>query len=124
MSLSCGAGYGCAYFNTISWRTPTAPLPVKSTPQAVFETLFGDGGTTKQRLGHKREDRIILDSIHQQTQAFHKGLPASDRLRVNAYLDDIREIERLIRTVLERGETEVVPDAPVGIRRPSRITSS
>ena len=115
VSLSCGAGYGCAYFNTISWRTPTAPLPVENNPQAVFEKLFGDGGTAEQRLGRKREDRSILDSIRQQTQALQKDLPATDRARVSAYLEDIREIERRIRTVLERGETELVPDAPVGI---------
>jgi len=115
VSLSCGAGYGCAYFNTISWRTPTAPLPVENNPQAVFEKLFGDGGTAEQRLGRKREDRSILDSIRQQTQSLQKELPASDRARVSGYLDDIREIERRIRTVLERGETELVPDTPVGI---------
>jgi hypothetical protein len=115
VSLSCGAGYGCAYFNTISWRTPTAPLPVENNPQAVFEKLFGDGGTAEQRLGRKREDRSILDSIREQTLALQHGLPSGDRHRVNAYLEDIREIERRIATVLERGETDVVPDAPVGI---------
>jgi hypothetical protein len=114
VSLSCGAGYGCAYFNTISWRTPTAPLPVENSPQAVFEKLFGDGGTTEQRLGRKREDRSILDSIREQTLALQKELPAADRVRVSGYLDDIREIERRIKTVLERGETEAIPDAPVG----------
>ena len=115
VSLSCGAGYGCAYFNTVSWRTPTAPLPVENNPQAVFEKLFGDGGTAEQRLGRKREDRSILDSIRQQTLALQKELPATDRHRIDGYLDDIREIERRIATVLERGETELVPDAPVGI---------
>jgi hypothetical protein len=113
-SLSCGAGYGCAYFNTISWRTPTAPLPVENSPQAVFEKLFGDGSTAEQRLTRKREDRSILDSIRQQTLALQKELPASDRARVDNYLEDIREIERRIRTVLERGETQAVPEAPVG----------
>ncbi len=114
VSLSCGAGYGCAYFNTISWRTPTTPLPVENSPQAVFEKLFGDGGTTEQRLTRKREDRSILDSIRQQTLALQNGLPASDRARVDGYLSDIREIERRIKTVLDRGETQAVPEAPVG----------
>ena len=82
VSLSCGAGYGCAYFNTISWRTPTAPLPVENSPQAVFEKLFGDGGTSEQRLGRKREDRSILDSIRQQTQSLQNGLPPRTALRV------------------------------------------
>ena len=69
VGLSCGAGYGCAYFNTISWRTPTVPLPMENSPQVVFEKLFGDGGTTEQRLARKWEDRSILDSIRQQTLA-------------------------------------------------------
>ena len=56
VSLSCGAGYGCAYFNTVSWRTPTVPLPMENSPQVVFEKLFGDGGTAEQRLQRKRED--------------------------------------------------------------------
>jgi len=118
VSLSCGAGYGCAYFNTISWRTPTVPLPVENSPQAVFEKLFGDGGTTAQRLARKREDRSILDSVREQTLALQKGLPASDRVRVDGYLDDIREIERRIKTVLDRNASSPdalgVPDAPVG----------
>src|SRR5437899_2494115 len=81
--LSCGAGYGCAYFNTISWRTPTVPLPMENSPQVVFEKLFGDGGTTEQRLSRKREDRSILDSIVEQTLGLQKGLPSSDRARVD-----------------------------------------
>jgi hypothetical protein len=118
VSLSCGAGYGCAYFNTISWRTPTVPLPVENSPQAVFEKLFGDGGTTAQRLARKREDRSILDSVLEQTITLRHGLPVSDRIRVDGYLDDIREIERRIKTVLDRNAQSAdplaVPDAPVG----------
>ncbi len=115
VSLSCGAGYGCAYFNTISWRTPTVPLPMENSPQAVFEKLFGDGGTTEQRLARKREDRSILDSIRQQTAALQQSLPPSDRARVEGYLDDIREIERRIKTAeAQAGSQENVPDAPVG----------
>src|SRR5579872_5404393 len=43
VGLNCGSGYGCAYFNTISWKTPTLPLPMENSPQVVFERLFGDG---------------------------------------------------------------------------------
>src|SRR5207302_1548769 len=75
VSLSCGAGYGCAYYNTISWRTPTVPLPMENSPQVVFEKLFGDGGTAEQRLTRKKQDRSILDSIVEQTQSLQKGLP-------------------------------------------------
>jgi hypothetical protein len=118
VSLSCGAGYGCAYFNTISWRTPTVPLPMENSPQAIFEKLFGDGGTTEQRLARKKQDRSILDSIREQTLGLKTTLPASDRVRIDGYLDDIREIERRIKTVLDReaqaGNKQNVPDAPVG----------
>ena len=115
VSLSCGAGYGCAYFNTISWRTPTVPLPMENSPQVVFEKLFGDGGTTEQRLARKREDRSILDSIRRQTAALQQSLPPSDRARVEGYLDDIREIERRIKTAeAQAGSQQNVPDAPVG----------
>jgi hypothetical protein len=115
VSLSCGAGYGCAYFNTIAWRTPTVPLPMENSPQVVFEKLFGDGGTVEQRLQRKREDRSILDSIRQQTSDLMKGLPATDRTRLDGYLDDIREIERRIKTAeAQAGTNQNIPDAPVG----------
>src|SRR5262245_33226519 len=118
VSLSCGAGYGCAYFNTVSWRTATVPLPMENSPQVVFEKFFGDGGTAEQRLARKREDRSILDSIVEETLGLQKDLPSSDRARVENYLEDIREIERRIKTVLDReaqaaGRQEV-PEAPVG----------
>jgi hypothetical protein len=117
VSLSCGAGYGCAYFNTVSWRTPTVPLPMENSPQVVFEKLFGDGGTAEQRLSRKREDQSILDSIVEQTAGLKKGLPGTDRVRLDGYLEDIREIERRIKTVLDRealGGSQNVPEAPVG----------
>ena len=63
VGLNCGSGYGCAYFNTISWRTPTLPLPMENSPQVVFERLFGDGTNSAQRLSRKQQDRSILDSV-------------------------------------------------------------
>jgi hypothetical protein len=118
VSLSCGAGYGCAYFNTVSWRTSTVPLPMENSPQVIFEKLFGDGGTPEQRLSRKREDRSILDAVVEETLGLQKGLPASDRARVDGYLEDIREIERRIKTVLDKqgqsGGKQDIPEAPVG----------
>ena len=63
VGLNCGSGYGCAYFNTIAWRTPTLPLPMENSPQVVFERLFGDGANSEQRLSRKKQDRSILDSV-------------------------------------------------------------
>jgi hypothetical protein len=91
---------------------------MENSPQVVFEKLFGDGGTTEQRLARKREDRSILDAIMEETAGLKKDLPSSDRARVDGYLDDIREIERRIKTVLDKnaqdGGGQNVPDAPVG----------
>jgi Protein of unknown function (DUF1552) len=115
VSLSCGAGYGCAYYNTISWKAPTVPLPMENSPQVVFEKLFGDGGTAEQRLRRKKQDRSILDSIVEQTQSLQKTLSPNDRTRVDGYLDDIREIERRIKLAEAQANSDLqVPDAPVG----------
>ena len=62
-SSNCGEGYSCAYTNTISWATPTQPLPMELNPQVVFERMFGDGSTSDQRTARRKRDRSILDSL-------------------------------------------------------------
>jgi hypothetical protein len=116
VGLNCGSGYGCAYYNTISWRTPTLPLPMENSPQVVFERLFGDGSTSAQRLSRKKEDRSILDSVTEKVARLQSKLDPSDRARVTEYLDDIREIERRIQKAEQQSEAQAdVPEAPVGI---------
>jgi hypothetical protein len=114
--VNCGAGYGCAYYNTISWRTPTLPLPMENSPQVVFERLFGDGSNTAQRLARKRGDRSILDMVSSKVARLQGSLDPSDRTRLEEYLDDIREIERRIQKAEDQSKNEAgVPEAPVGI---------
>jgi hypothetical protein len=116
VGLNCGSGYGCAYFNTISWRTPTLPLPMENSPQVVFERLFGDGTNSAQRLSRKQQDRSILDSVTDKVARLQGKLDPSDRVRLSEYLDDIREIERRIQKATEQSSNELnVPEAPVGI---------
>ena len=55
MALNCGSGYGCAYSNTIAWKTPTLPLPMEHNPQVLFERLFGEGSTPEERLARKQQ---------------------------------------------------------------------
>src|SRR5204863_7837471 len=113
---NCDNGYSCVYWNTISWRTPTTPLPMEVNPRVVFERMFGDGGTPEQRLVQVREDRSILDSVKESVSSLQNRLNASDRTRVAEYLDAMREIERRIQ-VAERQSGESViqlPDRPVG----------
>ena len=116
VAISCGSGYACAYSNTISWKAPTIPLPMENNPQVVFEKLFGDGSTNADRAARKQQSRSLLDSVMAQVASLQNDLPASDRAKLNGYLDDVREIERRI----QKAETQMpagleLPEAPVGI---------
>src|SRR5690242_3995836 len=93
-SSNCGEGYSCTYTNTISWATPTSPLPMELDPQVVFERLFGSGGSDKERAERREERRSILDSVNQSLADFKRNLGAGDRSRMDEYETDIREIER------------------------------
>jgi hypothetical protein len=116
VALNCGSGYGCAYLNTISWRTPTVPLPMENNPQVVFERLFGDGATATQRLTRKQQDKSILDSITEKIAQFQGGLDAGDRARVDEYVENVREIERRIQKAAQQSANNPdLPTAPVGI---------
>ncbi|MBZ5625870.1 MAG: DUF1552 domain-containing protein [Acidobacteriia bacterium] len=93
-SSNCGEGYSCTYSNTISWATPTQPLPMELDPQVAFERLFGAGGTAAERAARREQDRSILDSVTKSLARFKKGLGAGDRSRLDEYETDIRELER------------------------------
>jgi hypothetical protein len=116
VALSCGSGYACAYSNTISWKTPTTPLPMENNPQVVFEKLFGDGSTNADRVALKEQNRSLLDSVMGQVATLKKDLPAPDRGRLNEYLDDVREIERRIQKAQQQVSAELkLPESPVGV---------
>ena len=113
---TCDSGYSCAYLNTLSWRTPTTPLPMQTNPRVVFERLFGDGGTPEERSVQARTDQSILDSVIESAARFQQRLGPQDRRRVSEYLDAIRELERRIQRVEEQADQNVeVPEAPVGV---------
>jgi len=114
----CEYGYSCAYTDSISWSSPGQPLPMVRDPRAVFDQLFGTGATPGERAVRRREDRSILDAVTQAAAQMQRGLGAADRVRLNQYLDDIREIERRIQNVEARnasGEPRALPAAPVGV---------
>jgi hypothetical protein len=113
----CDRDYGCIYMNTLSWRSPTTPLPMEINPRKVFERMFGHGSNATERLAHKQQDRSILDSFMQQASDLQKKLGARDKNTMNDYLDSVREIERRIqKTGMEQANADVsVPTAPAGI---------
>ncbi len=114
----CVYGYSCIYTDTISWASPSQPLPMIRDPRVVFDQLFGVGATPEERAANRRADRSILDWITAQVGQLRRELSPGDRARLNEYLDDIREIERRIQQVEARnasGEQRELPEAPIGV---------
>src|SRR5512145_342878 len=95
--LACEAAFSCAYRNSISWKSPTDPLPMQNNPRLVFEKLFGDGGDSAERRARRQQSRSLLDSVMGQVATLQNDLPAADRRRLTQYLDDVREVERRIQ---------------------------
>ncbi len=115
---SCESAYSCAYYNTISWRTPTTPMPMENQPRAVFERLFGDSDSTdpKVRAARLQENRSLLDFVSQDAARLLATLAPSDRLKVNQYLDAVRDVERRIQMAEEQSTREMPSlERPVGI---------
>ena len=114
----CAYGYACVYTDTISWASPTEPLPMIRDPRVAFDQLFGAGGTAEERAARRQATGSILDWITSEIAYLQKDLKPSDRQRMERYLDNIRELERRIQTVEARnasGEMRELPEAPAGV---------
>lgn len=114
----CAYGYSCAYTDTISWASPTEPLPMIRDPRVAFDQLFGAGGTPEERAARTRTKGSILDYITGRVNDLKRELSVGDRRRMDQYLDNIREIERRIQQVEARntsGEERELPNAPAGV---------
>jgi len=115
---ACDRDFGCIYMNTLSWRTPTTPMPMEINPRKVFERMFGAGGSVEARMRRQHEDRSILDALGNQAAGLKATLGAHDQAKLDLFLESVREIERR----LERAEAQlahnpdlVIPEAPAGI---------
>src|SRR5687768_16504273 len=94
---ACDVGYSCAYMNTISWKTPTTPMPLETNPRVVFERLFGRPGSPEDRLRRMRQNRSILDSVQGDVTALERGLGTRDKARLDEYLAHVRAVEGRIQ---------------------------
>ena len=115
---SCGFNYSCVYSDTISWASPTTPLPMTMDPRMAFENLFGDGGSPADRAQRMEANKSILDAILHDIPRLQKNLSARDRNRLGTYLEDVREVERRIQKIEQynkSGEHRELPAAPVGV---------
>jgi hypothetical protein len=114
----CGYGYSCAYTDSISWASPTEPLPMIRDPRAAFEQIFGGGATTEERVSRRRSEKSILDMITAEVQSLKGSVDPADAQRLDQYLQNVREIERRIQSVEAQnasGEPRDLPAAPLGV---------
>lgn len=113
----CDNGFACVYQNNLSWSSPTTPLPTIAHPRVAFERLFGEGGSTEERQAQLRKNASILDWVTEDMARLNRELGASDKRKVDQYLDSLREVERRIQRAEQQTEEALLPDLdrPVGV---------
>jgi len=116
---TCPWGYSCSYVNSVSWAGPNKPLPFEANPQVVFERLFGDGSNPQERAARKQAEASLLDAVRVEVARLNKTLPATDRTRLDEYLEDVREIERRLQNA---GKPQDLPTSEVPFGIPESFT--
>jgi hypothetical protein len=117
-SGGCAYGYSCVYTDSISWASATEPLPMIRDPRIAFDMLFGVGGTPEDRAMRRRTNSSILDWITEEVAYLKRELGPNDTVRLDRYLENVREIERRIEGIETRnssGEERELPGAPAGV---------
>jgi len=115
---SCAGDFLCSYMSTISWRTPTQPLPMELNPRVVFERMFGsDAATPEERLARLEANTSILDGVSDSIKEVNRGLGAKDQAKLSEYLENVREIERqIVQSEKQRSDRNLeAPETPSGI---------
>ena len=114
----CDYNYSCSYTDSISWASPSAPLPMIRSPRAAFDLLFGAGGTEEERALRRRSHSSILDWVASEVAHLKRDVGALDRQKIDRYLGSVREVERRIQMVEAQnslGDPRELPGAPPGI---------
>jgi hypothetical protein len=109
---ACESAYSCAYYNTVSWRNETTPLPMENRPRAIFERLFGDAGSTdpETRTAMRQDERSILDAVTEDVKRLRGKLGGPDRGKIDQYLEAVRDVER--RMQLAEAQKQADPNLP------------
>src|SRR5262249_27805499 len=89
---ACTGNLSCVYTHTLSWKSPTQPLPMEWNPRAVFERLFGDSGSTDRaaREARLQQHKSILDSVADKLASLRKDLGAQDQTKIDEYTEAVR----------------------------------
>jgi hypothetical protein len=114
---ACTGNLSCVYTHTLSWRSPTQPLPMEWNPRAVFEKLFGDSGSTDRaaREARLRQHKSILDSVSGKLADLKRELGSGDQAKIDEFTDAVRDVERRIQKAEEQGGVELPAiDQPPG----------
>ena len=108
---ACTGNLSCVYTHTLSWRSPTQPLPMEWNPRAVFEKLFGDTGSTDRaaREARMRQHKSLLDSVNEKLASLRAELGPQDRVKVEQYTEAVRDVERRIQRAEQQTDLEL-PD--------------
>lgn len=117
-SGGCWYNYHCAYTDSISWASPTDPLPMIQDPRVAFDLLFGAGGSEEERAARRRTNSSILDWVRGEVAALKRDLGTRDRMEMDRYLENVREVERRIQRIEvfnSSGEARELPEAPAGV---------
>jgi hypothetical protein len=117
---NCDNGFACVYQNNLSWSSPTTPLPAEAHPRVVFERLFGDGGTSAERLAELKTDASVLDWVRDDIARLQNKLGPGDRSKVSNYLDTIREVERRI----QKAEGQTTESSLRDLERPMGVPAA
>ena len=113
---ACDRSYGCSYSGTVSFRTPTTPLPMEYNPRSLFQRLFGRGNTAAERTLQAQQYASILDMVVSEANDLRRSLGGPDRAALDDYLESIREIERRVQKAEKQDLSKLaLPDMPVGI---------
>ena len=111
---ACDHGYACAYMNSMSWKSPTMPLPSETNPRFVFERLFGSGNTPEERRARREEDSSVLDGLTREISKLKKALGAHDRVKLGEYFDAVRDVEQRIAKSESGNQNVEIPERPAG----------
>ncbi|NNE38444.1 MAG: DUF1552 domain-containing protein [Gammaproteobacteria bacterium] len=115
---NCEKGWSCAYLSTLSWRTPTTPMPMEYRPRAVFERLFGGSSSTDReaRMERIHKEKSILDDITREARQMMNSFGPNDKARLTEYLDGMRDVERRIQLAEQQSSRELpTMERPSGI---------
>ena len=114
---NCDNGYACVYQNSLAWSSPTTPLPTESDPRVLFERLFGDGGTPEQRQTELATNASLLDAVMEDMAKYQKQLGTSDKIKIDEYLETVREVERRIHMSQAQSDKTQLPE----LTRPTSV---